>query len=107
MSMPVARPAPKSLTAEMAMRPSPEPRSYTMSPLVTFAVSSIAFTTSGGVGTKMTSGDRSGACVCCASDGATKSERARASVSDHEDRKRVIAHPPYDVTGRSAYTITG
>ena len=43
------------LAAAIAMRPSPEPRSTSLSPAFTGAMSSIASTTSSGVGTQMTS----------------------------------------------------
>src|SRR5687768_7419235 len=60
-----------------------------MSPLPTLATFSIAATTSGGVGTKITSGDRSGAWVaaCSAERGAAR-VRARARIN--EDITRII-----------------
>src|SRR5688572_22509888 len=70
MSMPTPR-APYVRAAVIGIRPSPEPRSYTTSLAETFASFSIASTTSCGVGTKMTSGDRSCAGACCADEGAT------------------------------------
>ena len=54
-SIPTPR-APYFFAAAITIRPSPEPRSYTMSALVTLAAVSIASTTSSGVATKRTSG---------------------------------------------------
>src|ERR687892_563387 len=93
----------------MGIRPSPEPRSYTTSFADTLASFSIASTTSCGVGTKMTSGDRSGAGACCADEGMTSAAmvaRDRAKVRSlmglleilGRDRRwlgRIISRPDY------------
>src|SRR6185436_248534 len=70
-SIPTPR-APYFVAAAITIRPSPEPRSYTVSALVTFAAVSIASTTSGGVATKRTLGT-------CAS--ATRVTRAGETAS--------------------------
>ena len=65
MSMPTPCAA-KLFAAAIGIRPSPDPRSYTTSLAVTRASFNIACTTAVGVGTKMTSGWRTGALDCCA-----------------------------------------
>ena len=65
MSMPTPR-APYFCAAVMTMRPSPHPRSYTVSFAVTAAIFIIVSTISSGVGTKITSGPRVGAAWSCA-----------------------------------------
>lgn len=78
-SIPTPRAAPKSLTAAIGMRPSPEPRSNTMSPVVTCAVVSIAFTTTSGVGTSITSSGF----ACCAAPAAARAADIAPLVAMH------------------------
>ena len=103
-SKPKAR-APR-LAAAMTLRPSPDPRSITMSCGVTFAMSSIFSTSSCGVGTQTTSlpawpGVGSYVAVCAAASAAART--VRSSESARERRDGIFGqHEGSNYTGNSA-----
>ena len=108
MSIPVARAAPKSFTAAIGMRPSPDPRSYTTSPLPTLATLSMAATTSGGVGTKITSGDRRGDWVAVCAAVAAGIASVTATRMAGKDWVRIIRFSSNENPGKGASnTVAG